>query len=46
LTIPPIAPLKARQKVRDGEALLVCAYDEDETRRDMRKDQGILFNCS
>ena len=38
-----IAPQTARTKVLSGEALLVCAYDDEEKIRRMRLEGAISF---
>ena len=40
---PRISPAEAYQKVKDGTALLVCAYPDDETFRKMQMEGAISF---
>ncbi len=38
-----ISPEEARAKARSGEALLVCAYDDEEKFRKMHLEDAISF---
>lgn len=42
--IARITPEKVRPKVKAGEALLVCAYDSEETFRKMRLEGAISLD--
>ena len=39
-----IAPETVRQKVKEGPALLVCGYDDDEKCRNNHLEDAIFYN--
>lgn len=44
IDVPRIEPRRARELVRSGEALLVCAYEDEQKCRSMALDGAITRN--